>query len=168
MFYRVQKGFTLLELMVSIVIIGIILSFAVLSIGDGGQSRRLEQEIKQLVALLTLASQEAILQGKDFGIAFTQHQYSFYLWQDQDWRLLTQDDLFHPRELSVDLQINLSMEGEKVVICEEEVSTCKPQVLLLSSGELIPFELTLTVTGNTLTYVLNGTFTGVEYRVKQN
>lgn len=165
MCYRVQKGFTLLELMVSIVIIGIILSFAVLSIGDGGQSRRLEQEVQQLVALLTLASQEAILQGKDIGIAFTQHQYSFYLWQNQDWQLLTQDDLFHPRELSVDLQINLFVEGEEVVICEVE-STCKPHLLLLSSGELIPFELTFTVVGSALTYVLEGTLNSVECRVK--
>jgi general secretion pathway protein H len=156
--------------MVSIVIIGIILSFATLSIGDGGQSRHLKQQVQQLTALLNLASQTAILQGKEIGVIFTQKNIHFYLWQNQDWRLLSHDDVFYPRAFTIDMQMTLSIEGETVVIDEvacKETSACKPQILLLSSGELTPFELTLTVTSSALVYQLVGTLTSVEYSLKQ-
>ncbi len=165
MSHWIQQGFTLLELIVSIIIIGIILSFATLSIGDGGQSRRLKQEVQQLVTLLILASQEAVLQGKEIGVVFTKKNYYFFLWQDQEWRLLTQDEVFHSRALPAGMQINLSIEGEIVAVDDttcEAPATCKPQLLLLSSGELTPFQLTLTAAGNV--YQLTGTLTDIKYK----
>lgn len=151
------KGFTLLELMVSMVILSILLSFAVLSIGDSGQAQ-LKQEARQLNALLTLASQEAVIQGKDMGVAFTQDHYYFYNWQAGQWELFVQDAVFYPRTLSPDIQLILAIEGEAMTLvqgtCVE--NACKPQLLLLSSGELVPFELTLTMPNQSLDYRLQG------------
>ena len=60
-FSRQQAGFTLLEMMVVVVIIGIIMSFATLSIGGGDRrADELKREAQRFMALLELASSEAI------------------------------------------------------------------------------------------------------------
>ena len=43
-----SKGFTLIELMVVVALIGIIMGSVVLSVGDGGQLDRLEIETKRM------------------------------------------------------------------------------------------------------------------------
>src|SRR3990172_1677903 len=56
-----QRGFTLLELLVVLFIIGITLSFAMLSVGDRTKEHSVQQEAQRLAARLALAGQEAIL-----------------------------------------------------------------------------------------------------------
>ncbi|OQW94154.1 MAG: type II secretion system protein GspH [Beggiatoa sp. IS2] len=152
-----KNGFTLLELLVVLVIIGIILSFATLSISSGGPSAVLERETQRLISLLTLASQEAILQGTEFGLSFTEHGYQFFTLQDQRWQVLKQDDLLRPRVFATDLRLALEVEGETVVL--DAIDKDTPQLLVLSGGELTPFTLTLTSV-DSVSYRLTGEVTG--------
>jgi general secretion pathway protein H len=69
------RGFTLLEIMVVLVLIGIITSFALLSVG-GGPRERLAEEGQRLAALVELHQQEAILSGEVRGIRFTRTGYA--------------------------------------------------------------------------------------------
>ena len=59
----IHGGFTLLELLLVILIIGIILSFAALSIGRGNE-RAIEDEMRRLAGLIELAAQEATLESQ--------------------------------------------------------------------------------------------------------
>ena len=142
--------------MVVIVIIGVILSFAVLSVGDGGQARKLEQEARRLASLLTLASQEAIMQGKEMGISFEQNSYRFYLFQEQKWQA-TRSDIFRPRTLPLGMQVEIHLEGEQIGLGETDA----PQLFIFSSGEFTPFVITfIAETDIILRYKLTGTVTG--------
>jgi len=155
--YKIS-GFTLIEVMVVIVIISVILSFATLSIGDGGQARKLEQEAQRFVSLLRLASQEAIMQAKEMGVSFDVDSYSFYVLQEQKWLALT-DDTFRPRFLPQGMRTEIRLEGEPIVLNETKNT---PQLLLLSSGEFTPFEVIFTAeSDDTLRYWLTSTVTGV-------
>ncbi|MDM8560407.1 type II secretion system minor pseudopilin GspH [Candidatus Parabeggiatoa sp. HSG14] len=156
LFYKI-KGFTLIEIMVVMVIIGVILGFATLSIGDGGQARKLEQEVQRLASLLTLASEEAIMQAKEMGVYFEKEGYRFY----ENGQVLTmqQDDLFRPRILPSGIQTEIRLEGEPVILNNTKN---EPQLWLLSSGEFTPFEVIFTVESDeTLRYRLTGTVTGI-------
>ncbi len=155
LFYKI-KGFTLIEIMVVMVIIGVILGFATLSIGDGGQARKLEQEMQRLASLLTLASQEAIMQAKEMGVYFEKGGYRFY----ENGQVLTaQNDIFRPRLLPLGMQAEIRLEGEPVNL---DGTKNQPQLWLFSSGEFIPFEVILTVESDeTLRYRLTGTVTGI-------
>lgn len=155
------KGFTLIEILVVLVIISVILTFTTLSIGDGGLTRKLEQEAQRLASLLTLASQEAIMQEKELGISFEVEGYHFHEWYEQKWHVLTApDNIFRPRRFSVGIQAEIRLEGEPIVI--NEIQSNLPQLLLLSSGEFTPFEIILTAeSDDTLRYWLTGTATGV-------
>ncbi len=158
--YKVN-GFTLIEIMVVIVIIGVILSFATLSIGDGGQARQLKQETQRLASLLKLASQEAIMQAKEMGIFFETDGYRFCVWQEQKCQILTaRDDIFRPRTLPLGIQTEIRLESEPITLNDAKKNT--PQLLLLSSGEVIPpFEVIFTAESDeTLRYRLTGTAMG--------
>ena len=74
---RLSRGFTLIELMVVIVILGIIASFAVLSVGNRDASAALEEEVQRLAALLQLASEEAVITGRQLGLRITPGGYLF-------------------------------------------------------------------------------------------
>ncbi len=69
------RGFTLLEVMVVLVLIGIITSLALLSVG-GGPKERLAEEGQRLAALIQLHQQEATLSGDSRGVRFSRTGYA--------------------------------------------------------------------------------------------
>jgi general secretion pathway protein H len=144
-------------------IIGILLRLATLAV-DSNPARVLEQEAQRLAALLTLARQEALLQGQEMGVAIETTAYQFYLWQDSGWQLLKQDDLFHPQTLPTGLQAALSLDETPLTF--GVTPTEKPHLLLLSSGEITPFKITLNlVTTETPRYDIQGDLLGhITYR----
>ncbi|KHD05362.1 hypothetical protein PN36_31980 [Candidatus Thiomargarita nelsonii] len=151
-----SDGFTLIEIMVVMIIISVILSFATLSIGNAGLAQNLEQERQRLASLLKLASQEAIMQSKEMGISFKKDGYRFFVLQAQEWQAITGgDNIFRPRTLPQGLQIDIRLDGEPVI------DTSLPQVLLLSSGEMTPFEVIFWADADeSLRYRLIGTVIG--------
>ncbi len=137
---KLLQGFTLLELLVVIVIIGIILTFATLSIHQSDAKSQMTEAAQRLAAVLTLASQEAILQGQEMGVYFEQTGYRFYRLESDAWQI--QEDIMRPYVFQSCIEAQLEVEGESVVL----ESTVKkiPQVVLFSSGEMTPFTITLT------------------------
>jgi len=158
------KGFTLIEIMVVMIIISVILTFTTLSIGDGGLAQKLEQEAQRLASLLTMASQEAIMQSKEMGVSFEIDGYHFYVLQEQQWQSL-QNDIFRPRKLPPGIESEFYLEGEPIVLNDLEKNA--PQLLLLSSGELTPFKVIFKYESNEGHYQLTGTATG-KMSIQQN
>ena len=81
-----SAGFTLLELMVVLVLISIIFTFAMLSFGGDDVAELMEQEVRRLETLVALAADEAIIRGDELGIRFTGDGYEFMLLQHLDIR----------------------------------------------------------------------------------
>lgn len=164
------SGFTLIEIMVVMVIIGIIMSMAVLSI-NLNQSTILEDEVNRLRSLTLMASEEAVMQGEELAVQMHVNGYQFLrlLQTDQAWQWepVSKDDLFRPRCFPPGLEMKLDLEGESAILdrmqCRDGQSAAAttdeededslfddeekkelPKVYLLSSGELTPFAATLT------------------------
>ena len=140
------RGFTLLELLVVLVLIGIIVSFAVLSIGDGGRQERLKQEAQRVHALFALASEEAVLRSLELGVIVQRQGYRFVVYDGEAWQPLGGDDMFRDRSLPETLEVSLFMEGLPVDLeprPAKDSADIAPQLLFFSSGERTPFELVL-------------------------
>lgn len=137
------RGFTLLELLVVLVIIGIILSFAVLSVGDGGLEQQAEEETRRLAALMDLAAEQAILESRELGMVFLPSGYRFVTHVVEAWQEINDDTLLRPRTLPEGLHIELFLEALPVELNRRQQGVLTPHLILFSSGERTPFRLTI-------------------------
>lgn len=165
-----QRGFTLLELMVVVVLIGIILTFVVGTVGDGGRGDRVKREAQRIAALVELVGEEAVLHSALIGLRFGEHGYEFMRYRDQQWQEVQGDDLLKPREIDTMLVLQLLVEGFTFDLTtakpeSEAEAEVKPQVVFLPSGEHTSFELALLYEDDESGYLLRAPpFGAVEQR----
>jgi general secretion pathway protein H len=141
------SGFTLLEVLVVVVIIGIIASMAVVSTRVLGGDHEMDQEARRLSAVLAQAREEAMLQGRDVGLRVDGRGYDFLLYDNRNeiWRLADDDPLLRERVLPEGLEARLWLESREVKLAARsapsEQSPAIPQVVVFASGDAVPFEL---------------------------
>ena len=142
-------GFTLLELLVVVTIVGVFVGAAVLSIGITGDDRAIEREAFRLTTLLDLVREEALMQNRDYGLLFSESGYRFYLYDHLQlaWLEPEADELLSTYGLAGELSLTLSIEDRELDLASsidtEGVDAPQPQVLILSTGEVTPFAATL-------------------------
>jgi type II secretion system protein H len=146
--------------MVTVILISIIASFAILSLRGSEPGERLATEGRRLNALLTLSQQEALFRGEHRGVRFTETSYAFFTRsRDGEWRPLTDSALLQDYQLPPGLQVKLWVENRLVDFAK--VSTHLPQVLLLSSGEVTAFKVLFSFAdGSAQNYQIVGDLTG--------
>jgi general secretion pathway protein H len=149
-----HRGFTLIEVLVVIVIIAIMVSFAVISVHVTGKDRELDEESQRIEGLYGLLKERAALEGRDFGMRLTPTMYEFlqYDTRREYWRKLDQETEFRRRPLPKGALFKLRLESRTVVLDErqkppprrDEVAIeAAPQIVIAASGEATPFELEL-------------------------
>lgn len=140
------NGFSLIELLVVVTIIGIFAGAAVLSLGVLGSDRELEREAFRFQSLMDLLTEEAVMESRDYGIMFSERGYRFYIYDYQQliWLDPIGDSFLAAYELEEPLAMALSLEDREVVLepefDEELLAAPEPQVIILASGEVTPFE----------------------------
>ena len=151
------SGFTLIEVLVVVVIMGIISAIVVLGLGNLGDDRDLRTEARRMSTLIEMASDEATLQGRDFGLELMQGGYRFVEFDplSEQWSEVIGDDLMRPRRLADGTEFDLILEDKRVLLKLDAAETQKsddadnrdlsddylPHVLVLSSGDITPFVL---------------------------
>ena len=164
----VDAGFSLLEVLVVVFIVGVLATMFTLSVGVIGGDRQLETEADRLVALMKLAREEAVIQGREIGLRFFKDRYEFSgFYEDfveyhdeenpdqSEWALLDESTLLGPRHLPEGLLFELQIDGRDIVLTradtepaaepaqgeedEQQTETYNPQVMVFSSGDMSPF-----------------------------
>jgi general secretion pathway protein H len=144
---RSSAGFTLVEILVVVVIIGVVSAGIILSTNlAGGRDYDLQKEGDRLEALMRYAREQAELQTREYGILFRDDGYMFVTYdvRRQLWRDVFEDDALHDRNLPGGLTFKLSVDARPVVLTKPKDSKDKtPQVIIFANGDLTTFEITL-------------------------
>ena len=138
-------GFTLVEMLVVVVIIGVMVVGAVLALGVVGRDRSLETEMRRIDALLGFAREQAELETRDYGLRVEPHGYAFLTFDPRRGTWVEPADAsLRERSLPAGLVIELVLEGRRVVLEAPKKGTePKPHIGVMSSGDYSSFELTL-------------------------
>ncbi|MDH4125405.1 MAG: type II secretion system minor pseudopilin GspH [Gammaproteobacteria bacterium] len=174
---RPSAGFTLIEILVVVTVIGIIVSIALLSLSVLGDDRQLRIEARRISSLLAAAQDEAVMQGREFGLELMHSSYRFVEFDpfQARWLELEIDDIFRSRRLPEDLEFELLLEGKTVLLSAEAANIADPDstnvrntsekyaphVLIFSSGEATPFELRIARRSEQQFVILEGNVMGV-------
>lgn len=136
---KLNKGFTLIEIMVVVVIVAVLISAVALSFPPVGD-KLLKEHADRFSALVSLAQDEAILQSNELALEITPNGYSFYQNQNNSWQNLSENP-FSRRVLPSEIKTKIFLDGILIDLKDREES--KPQVVILSSGEMTPFTYSL-------------------------
>lgn len=155
------RGFTLLEVLMVVLVVGILSAVVLISMNPGGPERRLEDEAERLASLLELAGNEAVMQNREYGLLLEEDGYRFLCLDDgrQQWQECTGDSLFKPHTLPEGLEARTLDESRVTLptttarsgapdqsMMAGAVEKLSPDILLLSSGEASPAVVEIRVT----------------------
>lgn len=104
--------------MVVVLLIGIVLSVAILSLGATGRDSGMQQERDRLTALMDYARERGAMLTLEYGIRCGQHGYRFVYYDNRlmRWAPETVDDTLRPRKLPAGLTLSLVIEGHPIVL----------------------------------------------------
>ena len=122
------RGFTLLELMVVIALMGIVLGAVGLTAGNT-PGRQARQEAGQVVQLIQHLREQAVIEGREYGVRVRRDEYQVYRLEPQGWQPRGE-----VRRLAEGMQFHLEQEGRRL-----SLESVTPQLLMLSSDEVSAF-----------------------------
>ncbi|RON10744.1 type II secretion system protein GspH [Pseudomonas brassicacearum] len=128
------RGFTLLELMVVMVLIGVLLGMVSLATGTS-PARLARQEANGLIQLLQALREQAVLEGREYGLRLEPEGYQVLALYGQDWR-----PAGRAYRLPEGLQLRLEQSGQMSTLAGRPG---QPHLVLLSSDESSAFTLHL-------------------------
>ena len=132
-----KRGFTLIEVLVVLVIIGITLGFALLSFGDFGSSRRILTTAESTLTVFKNIRQQAMLESATYGLKMTSQGYQILRFSSaHHWQPASSPFLIKPQPFP----------QHAIVQFKSDQKNQTPAVIFFSTGEITPFRLTFGTT----------------------
>ncbi|QUM86812.1 type II secretion system minor pseudopilin GspH [Moritella sp. 28] len=164
-----ESGFTLLEIMLVIFLMGMMVTGVVMTMSSSGPDKQLKKEAARFIGVLELAEEEALLSSIEMGIVIEEQHYQFVYLDDNDkWSAFNDSKFFVKKELQEDMLMSLELAGLKtegsllgdrklfadddglfednggLFEGDEKDERIEPDVFIYSSGEITDFTLTFT------------------------
>ena len=144
---RLSRGFTLIELMVVVAIIGLVSAVAIITFTSNRRDTELDQEAERLNALFSYVREQAELQTRDYGFRVNDRNYSFVVFDviADEWRPVEEDDALRERNFPEGIEPQVVVEGRSLVLDsrKKDIEDYSPQVMIFANGDLSSFEVAL-------------------------
>jgi general secretion pathway protein H len=172
-----SAGFTLIEILAVVVIIGIVTAVAVISARALGGHSKQAAAATRLAGLIELASENARMENVQYGLKVKAHRYEFLVFNDRGtWLPLTKNPALAARDVPKGMRLEVHAEhdiklpvvsskigaasAQSAASAPNETTALRPQVAILSTGEITPFTLRLTANGGKKAWVVRGSASG--------
>lgn len=148
-----NRGFTLIEILVVMVIIGITIGFALIAFGDFGASRRLQFAAEQLANKIKLVQQQAILESATYGLNIDKKNYQFFKFNNNSaWISLNNKGIYKITYFPQSSYIHLKTAAP--------TGQNTPAIIIHPSGDMTAFSLHFGSDKNTVSTVLEANTQG--------
>lgn len=162
-----ESGFTLLEIMLVIFLMGMTVTGVVMTMNTAGPDRQLKKEAARFIGVLQLAEEEALLSSIEMGLVIEDQQYQFvYLDENNKWLAFDDSKYFAQKQLDENMLISMQLTGLKAegsllgdrklfddsslfedkggLFGDDKDKRIEPDIFIYSSGEITDFTLTFT------------------------
>lgn len=153
---RRSQGFTLIEILAVVIIIGLVTSIVSLSVDQADPDTGARKEALALRQALDFVSDLAVLNGEIVGLfvepkevegsPLKQWCYHWQRFREEQWVDLPPDTL-DEHCLAENIQLDLVVEG-KLLVYDEDLEVQPPVLVWAPSGEATPIEITLYENGS--------------------
>ena len=147
-----SKGFSLLEMLVVLVVVGVVVSGATVAINFGGVDRELDKVVERLVSYCDHAADTAVFEGEPVGLVLVppawrddpfQQGWQYY-WQKlgiQGWADIEE---LEPMELEIEYELAVTLDGELwEPLADEKPELIIPAIVFFPGGDSTQFEIEL-------------------------
>ncbi|MCK8046399.1 type II secretion system minor pseudopilin GspH [Shewanella sp. 1CM18E] len=153
-----QTGFTLMEVLLVVLLMGLAATAVTLGMGGASKEKALERSAQQFMMATEMVLDETVLSGHFVGIVVEDTSYKYVYYDEGKWQPLEQDRLLAERQMDQGVELVLVLDGLPLVQEDEEQDSWfdeplieksaedkkkfpEPQILLFPSGEMSAFEL---------------------------
>ncbi|MBA6223456.1 type II secretion system minor pseudopilin GspH [Colwellia sp. MB02u-18] len=158
-----QQGFTLIEVMLVIVLIGVMVSAVQFTFSGNKAEQLLEQNSIRFAGVFDAAAEYGLLNNIELGLFVEKNTYQFLGYDGVSWSPIASNPMFEvftlPEGIEITLQLDdlpieepllfdsslLINEDQDDNFTEEEKKKTIPQVYMLSGGDITPFSLTFSL-----------------------
>jgi len=159
---KITTGFTLIEVMVVIVLIGLMASAVQFTFNGNSPEKLLAKESERFSAVFNMAAEYSMLNSLELGLVVEESTYQFLGYDGESWVPAPDNKLLAPYTLPEDMELVLTLDGlpldeiplintlkesEDIDLSfsgselDDEEEKLIPQVYILSGGDLTPFTL---------------------------
>ena len=126
------RGFSLIEILVVLLIIGIASSFALVSFGDFAKKRQIITDAEDFVDYVQLVKQQAILENRHFLLRWHDHEYEVLRYQAKDrWQSMHNSGFFRSRHIHAAIKLHFGT----------QYTQQSANIMIYASGQMTPFVL---------------------------
>jgi len=181
-----QQGFTLIEVMLVIVLIGIMVSAVQFTFSSNKPEQMLQQNSARFAGVFDVAAEYGLLNNVELGLFIKENSYQFLGYDGVSWSPIADNPLFEVFTLPEGVEITLQLDDlpieesllfDSSVLSradeansydndndEDEENKTIPQVYILSGGEITPFSLSFSLVEfafdaqDNLRFIVSGTY----------
>jgi general secretion pathway protein H len=152
-----QRGFTILEILVVVAVISIIASTIMLNTNFNRPEDALKKHTEKVTKTLKLLMQEAIINDTNYALSLVPGGYLVMEASGEEW-VPSQDKFLKSLASQYSYSDELIIDNQIVSI--EKKDKPDPHILILASGEMLPFEWHITDRENQISTVIKGNLVG--------
>ncbi len=135
---RYQRGLTLLEILLVVLIIGLLSTVAVLTLPTDNSQRELRQMAERMTAFFRYARQEAVFTGTTHGVLWREGEPQLVKRSVEGWEILVDDRLVNLQQAASRHPMFLK-QSKQLLDLSQDYET--PQIVFTNDGQVSPFTL---------------------------